>query len=287
MTETINSEARGGSVSRRDFAVAAGAAVSVASVATPALAQQAVTETDVNIKTADGVCDAVVFHPTKAGKYPAAIIIPDALGLRPAFRDIGRKLAAEGYTVLVPNVFYRTRKAPVLDGAFDFANPADRAKLTDLRAPMTIAATTRDSDAYIDFMDAHPRVNKAAKIGVSGHCMGGALAMRAAASKPDRVGATVSFHGGGLVTKDADSPHLLVPKIKAKGYFGIADPDDKADPEAKVGLKAAYDAVGRPAKIEVYQGALHGWTVEGAAYNQAAAERAYGEQLALYKTALV
>jgi len=274
------------SLSRRDFAVVT--AATVAGVATSAEAQAAVTETDVSVTTPDGSCDCALFHPSAAGTYPGVVMYPDALGLRPVFRDMGRRMAAAGYTVLVVNSFYRTRKAPVLDGAFDFNNPADRAKLTELRGPMTTAAVTRDAVAFVGYLDGHARVKKSAKIGTNGYCMGGPLTMRTAAAIPARVGAACSFHGGGLVTQDADSPHLLVPKMKVSYYFGVADNDDKAQPTAKTVLKDTFAASGLPAKIEVYEGAMHGWCVKGSAvYNEAAAERAWTEMMNLYKATLV
>lgn len=273
-------------VSRRDFAtltVAAGAAAVAGS------AQAAdVIETDVKVKTPDGTCDAVLFHPAGKGKWPAVLIWPDAMGLRPAFRDMGKRLAGEGYVVLVPNPFYRSRPAPIFPATFDFGNPADRAKLAELRKLLTPDAVVRDGTAYLAFLDAQKVTDTKKKAGVQGYCMGGPMTMQTAASLPDRVGAGGSFHGGGLVTASPDSPHLLVPKMKASFYFGVAMNDDQKEPETKDKLKAAYAAAGLPAKIEVYDGAMHGWCVPGSAvYNQPAAERAWAELLALYKKALV
>lgn len=273
-------------VSRRDFAaltVAAGATA----VAGAAQAAEMV-ETDVTIKTPDGTCDAVLFHPAGKGKWPAVLVWTDALGLRPAFRDMGKRLAAEGYVVLVPNPFYRSRPAPVFTGPFDFANPTDRAKLAELRKLLTPDAVTRDGAAYLAFLDAQKVTNTKKKAGVQGYCMGGPMTMQTAAALPGRVGAGGSFHGGGLVTASPESPHLLIPKMKASFYFGVAMNDDQKEPETKDKLKAAYAAAGLPAKIEVYDGAMHGWCVPGSAvYNQPAAERAWAELLALYKGALV
>lgn len=276
------------SPSRREFAGGALAA-GVAATAAPAAAQpRQVTETDVSIKTADGSVDAAFFHPAGRGSWPGVIIFADALGLRPVFREMGRRMAAEGYAVLVPNPFYRTRKAPVIEGPFDFANPTDRAKLTELRAPLTAEAVMRDASAYVSWLDAQPSVNRKAKIGVQGYCMGGPMTMQAAAVANTRIGAAASFHGGGLVTDKPDSPHLLIPKINANSYFGVARNDDQRDPAAKDKLREAFAAARKPAKIEVYADADHGWCVKGSAvYQEAAAEKAWSELLALYKTSLI
>ena len=276
-------------LSRRDFAALSAAVAGASAIAGSAQAAEVV-ETDVTVKTADGMCDAALYHPAGKGTWPAVLIWTDIFGLRPAFRDMGKRLAAQGYVVLVPNPFYRTRKAPVFEEGmkFDFNNPEDRAKLPPLTGPLTPEAVTRDAVAHLAFLDAQKVTNKKAKAGVQGYCMGGPMTMRTAAALPNRIGAGGSFHGGGLVTDKPDSPHLLVPQIKAHYYFGIASNDDQKQPDAKDKLKAAFAAVNGKAKIEVYDGALHGWCVPGSAvYNQPAAEKAWGELLALYKGALV
>jgi carboxymethylenebutenolidase len=278
---------RDGALSRRGFgALALGAGV-VASVSAIA-ADAPVTESDVVIKMADGSCDAALFHPAGDGRWPGVVIFTDALGLRPVFRDLGRRLAAEGYSVVVPNPFYRTRKAPVLSGPFDFGKPEDRAKLVNLMAPLNNETKTRDATTYIAYLDTLPQVKTAATIGVVGYCMGGPYTILAAAAVPGRVGAGVSLHGGNLVTDKPDSPHLLIAKLKARYYFGIATNDDQRQPDAKDKLREAFAAANLPAKIEVYDGCQHGWCVsDGMVYNKAGAERAYGELVALYRTALV
>ncbi|MFO1027094.1 MAG: dienelactone hydrolase family protein [Acetobacteraceae bacterium] len=278
---------RDNTLSRRAFGaitLGAGAAVGTAAIA----ADRPVTETDVTIKMPDGECDAALFHPTGNGAWPAAIIITDALGLRPAFRDMGKRLAAEGYTVLVPNPFYRTRKAPVLPGPFDFANADDRAKLVPLMSPLTTDARARDAAAYVAWLDTQPQVNAKAPVGISGYCMGGSYTMIAAASVPNRIGAAGSFHGANLVTDKPDSPHLLAPKIKAAYLFAIAANDDQRQPEAKDKLREAFAGASQPVKVEVYSTCQHGWCVsDGKVYNPAEADRAFGELVALYKKALV
>jgi carboxymethylenebutenolidase len=274
-------------VSRRTFgalSLGAGAMITTRAIA----AADSVVETEVVIKMADGDCDAALMHPLGNGPWPGALICTDALGLRPSFRDMGRRLAAEGYTVLVPNPFYRTRKAPVLSGPFDFGKPEDRAKLTDLMAPLTTEVKARDGAAFIAYLDTLPMVNTKAPIGVSGYCSGGPYTMLTAAAVPNRVGAAGSFHGGNLVTDKPDSPHLLAPKIKAAYYFAIATNDDQRQPDAKVKLQEAFAGAKTPAKIEVYDGCQHGWCVsDGLVYNRPGSERAFGELIALYKKALV
>jgi carboxymethylenebutenolidase len=253
-----------------------------------------VVETSVEVKTPDGVSDAMFIHPS-SGSHPGVLIWPDAFGLRPAMRDIGKRIAASGYSVLVPNPFYRLAKAPVVQdpSTFDFQNPADMAKLRPLMASIGAAgAAEKDAAAYIAFLDAQPQVNKSRKIGTQGYCMGGPLVVRTAAALPARVGAGASFHGGGLVTSAPDSPHLLAPKIKARMYFAIASNDDMRQPDAKDKLREAFAAANVPAEIEVYSG-LHGWCVadmpkqNGAPiYNRPDAERAWTKLVALYSTAL-
>ncbi len=277
-------------LARREFV-----AVSVAAgVAGSAEAAAQVVETDVEVKTPDGMCDAVFLHPA-SGSHPGVIIWTDVFGLRPAFREIGKRLAAEGYAVLVPNPFYRVAKAPVFGdlSKFDFQNQADRAKLGPLTASLTTANVDKDAIAYVAFLDAQPQVNKAKKIGTQGYCMGGPLVVRTCAAVADRVGAGGSFHGGALVTDGPDSPHLLAPKIKARMYFGIAANDDMRQPDQKTKLKEAFAAAHVPAEIEVYTESQHGWCVPDMPaqngkpiYNKPDAERAWGKLEALYKKGL-
>jgi carboxymethylenebutenolidase len=280
-------------LSRREFvALSVGG---LAAAASSASAAEPVVEENVEIKTADGTCDAAFIHP-KTGAFPGVLIWPDAFGLRPAMRDIAMRLAAEGYSVLVPNPFYRIAKAPVFQDAssFNFQNQADMAKLRPLMESVGAPGVAeKDAAAYIAFLDSQQPVNKAKKIGTQGYCMGGPLVVRTAAAVASRVGAGASFHGGGLVTDKPDSPHLLAPKIKARMYFGIASNDDARQPDAKDKLREAFSAAHVPAEIEVYPGALHGWCVpdmpkqNGAPiYSQPDAERAWGKLMALYKTAL-
>jgi carboxymethylenebutenolidase len=281
-------------LSRRDFvalSLAAGFAAATGSVSAAALP---VVETNVDVKTPDGTCDAAFIHPT-TGPHPAVVIWPDAFGLRPAMRDIGKRIAAEGYSVLVPNPYYRMTKAPGIDMAgFSFQNQADMAKLRPLMGSINAPGTAeKDAIAFIAFLDAQRQVNASKKVGTQGYCMGGALVMRTAAAVPNRVGAGASFHGGGLVTDRPDSPHTLAPKMKARLYIGIASNDDARQPDAKDKLRDAFAAAKVPAEIEVYEG-LHGWCVPDMPaeagkpiYNKPDAERAWAKLVALYKAALV
>jgi carboxymethylenebutenolidase len=237
-------------LSRRDF-IAVSVAAGLAAAAGSAFAAQPVVETEVTIKTPDGTCDAAFIHPP-TGSHPGVLIWTDAFGLRPAMRDIGKRIAAEGYSVLVPNPFYRVAKAPVFDSAssFNFQNQADMSKLQPLMGSVNApGAAEKDAVAYIAFLDAQSQVNKAKKIGTQGYCMGGRLVVVTAAALPDRVGAGASFHGGGLVT-DSLQPAFTAPKIKAR-CTGIASDDDQRQPEAKAKLRSVCRGE-RPAEMEVY-----------------------------------
>jgi carboxymethylenebutenolidase len=279
-------------VSRRDFIVRSVAAGLAAATGQSFAATLAVVESEVTVKTPDGTCDAAFIHPA-SGAYPGVIIWPDALGLRPSMRDIAKRLAAEGYSVLVPNPFYRVSKAPQFTTAanLDFKDQDTMAKIRPLMSSVQSAGNAeKDALAYVAFLDAQPQVDKTKKIGTQGYCMGGALVVRTAASVPGRIGAGASFHGGGLVTDKPDSPHLLAPKIKARMYFGVAANDDQRQPDAKDKLRESFAKAGVPVEVEVYP-AKHGWCVpdmpveDGAPiYDKVQAERAWSKLVALYKT---
>jgi carboxymethylenebutenolidase len=271
-------------LSRRSFGLMTAA---VAGVPATAMAQSNVVEKDVEVKTADGTCDAALFHPTGEGRWAAVLVWPDIMGLRPALRDIGRRLAAQGYVVLVPNPFYRSAHAPVIGESFDFSNPEQRARLMGYRGAMSDAGVDNDAKAYLAFLDAQPQTNKTKKAGVQGYCMGGSLSFRTAAAVPARIAAVGSFHGGnGLVTKDANSPHLLIARTNASYLVCQAQNDDSQQPQMKEDLKAAFVAARKPATVEVYA-ANHGWCVKGGAvYNEAEAERAWAALTRLYQTQL-
>jgi len=294
-------------ISRREFTalsiaagVAAATGASGATGATGALGAAAggaaaeLTDEDVRVTTAAGVCDAALIHAQK-GARPGVILFTDVFGLRPTLRDMAKRLAVDGFTVLVPNPFYRTSKPPGLPTDIDFNNASDRAKIDALRAPLTSDAVMQDATAYVKFLDSQACVDKKALMGVFGYCMGGPMSMQAAAAVPDRIGAGASFHGGGLVTDKRDSPHLLVPKMKAQFYFAVAMNDDQRQPDAKTKLDEAFKAAHLQAKIEVYDGCAHGWCVKDMPntpgkppiYNEPQAERAWGELVSLYKRARV
>ena len=280
-----------GDLSRRVFVAMSVAAGIVAAAGSAAAADMPVTETMVDVKTPDGTCDAAYIHPT-TGSHPGVIIWPDAFGLRPAMRDIGKRIAAEGYSVLVVNPFYRATKAPGVDIAhFSFTNQDDMKKLQGLMGPLNApGGIEKDAAAFVEFLDKQKEVNKSKKFGTQGYCMGGPLVVRTAAALPDRIGAGGSFHGGGLVTDQPTSPHLLAPKIKAHMYFGVAANDDMRQPDAKDKLKASF---GQKAEVEVYK-SNHGWCVPDMPappnmpiYNKPEAEKAWTKLLALYKAGCV
>jgi carboxymethylenebutenolidase len=270
-------------------------AAGIAAASSNLSAQGQVTETNVDIKTPDGTCDAAFIHPA-SGAHAAVIIWPDAFGLRPSMRQMARRLATEGgYSVLVPNPFYRVAKSPVFEDASNINFAAERAKITPLMGSINAAGTVeKDAPAFVAWLDSQRAVDRTKKIGTQGYCMGGALVVRTAAAVPDRIGAGASFHGGGLVTTNPTSPHLLAPKIKARMYFGVAANDDAQQPDAKTKLKEAFDAAKVPAEVEVYSQAQHGWCVTDMpkqangepTYSRADAERAWGKLMALYKAAL-
>jgi carboxymethylenebutenolidase len=289
----MSDEHKQSDIPRRDFVAMSVTAGLAATAGSAMAAKQEVVETDVEVKTPDGTCDAAFIHP-KSGSHPGVLIWPDAFGLRPAMRDFAKRLAADGYSVLVPNPYYRISKAPFTDASnFNFGNPADMAKLRPLMGSVNAPGNPeKDATAYVAYLDSRKEVNKAKKIGTQGYCMGGPLVVRTAAALPDRIGAGASFHGGGLVTDKPESPHLLAPKIKARMYFGIASNDDSKQPDAKDKLKEAFAAANVTAEIEVYSG-LHGWCVPdmplangSPIYNKPDAERAWGKLLDLYKAGI-
>jgi carboxymethylenebutenolidase len=273
-------------LTRRTFGLLIAATAGSAALAADPGARP-VTEQNVSVKTADGTSDAVLFYPSAKGRWPAILVWPDIMGLRPAFRDLGRRLAAQGYVVLVPNPFYRSKKAPVLDGPIDVGNPDTRKLLMGYRATLTPDGIAHDAKGYLAFLDAQKQTDVRRKAGVQGYCMGGELSFRTAAAVSDRIAAVGSFHGGnGLVTDKPDSPHLLIPRTRAAYLVAQAQNDDAQNSGTKDALMAAFAAAGRPATVEVYP-ANHGWCVPGGqTYDVVQAERAWSALMLLYRTAL-
>jgi carboxymethylenebutenolidase len=276
---------RAGDVTRRQFgALALGAGITAA---LPRLANAAETKgTDLDIKTPDGTCDAFFVAPVK-GKHPGILIWPDIFGLRPAFREMATRLAESGYSVLVINPFYRTKKAPTAPDHPDFNDPTTRQGLMALAGTLSPTTAETDAKAFIAFLDSQPAVDKHKKIGTTGYCMGGPFVLRTAALFPARVGAGGTFHGGGLVTDKPDSPHLLIPQMKAHFLIAIAENDDMRQPDAKTVLKDSFAKAKLPAEVEVYAGAQHGWCPpDSQVYNHDQAEKAWSRMLVLFSKSL-
>jgi carboxymethylenebutenolidase len=274
------------SFTRRSVVVGMSSVAAAAALPTAACAAAKVIETDVIVTTADGSADAALFHPSGSGTWPAVLMWPDILGLRPVFREMGQRLAEQGYVVLVPNPFYRTNRAPVVTGSFDFGNAQQRDGLMAIRGKLTDEMVDRDAAAFLSFLDQQKATDRSKGAGVQGYCFSGPFAIHTGAVRSDRIRAIATFHGGGLVSNEPTSPHLLIPKTNASFVVAIARNDDARQPEAKDVLKAAFAAAKRSAVVEVYP-ADHGWCVPGSqAYNEPAAERAWAELLKLYRTAL-
>ena len=276
---------RNDALTRRRFgALSVGAGLMAALPRTADAAE--VIEREVEIKTSDGTADAHLVHPAK-GKAPAVLVWARILGLRPAFRPMGRRLAESGYAVLTPNPFYRARRAPTSTPGADFNDEATRNALMALARSLTPETHVSDAQAFIGWLDGQAAVDTGRKLGTTGYCMGGPIVMRTAANFPERVGAGASFHGGGLATDKPDSPHLLAPRMKAHMLIAIAANDDEREPQAKVTLKQAFDAARVPAEIEVYAGTKHGWCPPDAAvYDEAQAEKAWARLLATLKAGI-
>jgi carboxymethylenebutenolidase len=272
-------EARG-LVTRRQFGAIVGAGIALA--LPKVLNAVAVTESDVTIKTADGMADAYFVHPA-TGTAAAILVWPDIFGLRPAFRQMGKRLAETGYSVLVVNPFYRTKKAPTAESGAATPIPT----LIPLAQSLTETIQMADAKAFIAWLDQQPSVAKNRKVGTQGYCMGGPIAFRTAAAVPERVGAVASFHGGGLVTDMPNSPHLQAAKTKAQFLVAIAANDDMRAPNEKNVLKETFATAKLPAEIEVYTGAAHGWCPpDSGVYNEPQAEKAWSRLVALYGKAL-
>jgi carboxymethylenebutenolidase len=270
-----------GKVTRRQFGamLGAGAIMMLPQVKNPV----AVTEAEVAVKTPDGTADAYFVHPA-AGTAPGVLVWPDIFGLRPSFRQMGKRLAESGYAVLVVNPFYRVKKAPTAEQGS--ATPIQ--SLMPLMQALTETTHMTDAKAFTAWLDQQASVAKNRKMGTQGYCMGGPIALRTAAAAPDRVGAAASFHGARLVAQGANSPHQQAAKTKAQFLIAIAENDDKSAPNDKTALKETFEAAKLSAEIEVYAGAAHGWCPpDSGVYNEAQAEKAWSRLLALYGKALV
>jgi carboxymethylenebutenolidase len=265
---------RGPELSRRRFGALGLGATLAAMLPTIATAAD-VSESEVEIKTPDGICDAHFVHPAKA--TAAVLVWPDIWGLRPAFRAMGKRLAEAGYAVLTVNPFYRSIKG----------QPASREDAFKYAGTLSPTTNVSDAKAFVAWLDAQKAVDTRRKIGTTGYCMGGSIVFRSAASLPERIGAGCSFHGGGLTTSNDDSPHLLIPKMKASMLIAIADNDDQKEPTSKDILRKAFDDAKVSAEIEVYKGANHGWMPpDSQNHNADAAERGWARKLELFKKAL-
>ncbi len=271
--------------SRREFGLMTAVAGS-AMLLPPVANAQSVIESDVDITTADGVADCYFVHPAQ-GSHAAVIVWPDILGLRPAFRAMGKRLAQSGYSVLVVNPFYRDARSPVVGEGASFGQPETREIVLPMARNLNAETHFTDARAMVAFLDAQPSVDTSRRIGTTGYCMGGPMVMRTVAAVPERLGAGGTFHGGGLATDGESSPHLLIPQTQSAMLHCVAANDDAADPDAKDILNTAYAAAGISAEIEVYADTLHGWCPpDSQVYHEAQAERAWSRLLALFEVAL-
>lgn len=299
LTEAENETFLAAQMQRRQLAMGAGAVMLVgcgpsttAAPSTPTTAgpaqpaaQPSVTGRIVTIETPDGTAEAYFAAPS-TGRSPAVLIWPDVAGLRSAFEQMATRLAEAGYAVLAVNPYYRSSKLPVLETFSEWRTEEGRAKIAPMIEPLSSEAIARDASTFVSWLDQQPQVDPARKIGTAGYCMGGPFTVWTAAAAPDRVGALGSFHGGGLVRETEDSPHALFPKMSAAALICIAQSDDDRDPQAKTTLRAAADAAGREAEIEVYP-AQHGWCVtDSPVYDETQAERAWSRLLATFEAQL-
>jgi carboxymethylenebutenolidase len=282
--DAMDAMQRAGEVNRRQFG-ALGIGLSVFAMLPRAANAAEVSESEVTIKTPDGTCDAHFVHP-KTGAHAAILVWPDIFGLRDPFRQMSKRLAEYGYSVLTVNPFYRTQKAPTAPPNPNFGDPPTREALMKLAGSLNATTHVTDTKAFVTWLDARKEVDKNKKIGTEGYCMGGPMVLRAAATRADRIGAAATFHGGGLTTKNPDSPHLGIAQSKASYLIAIAENDDKNDPTSKDILRKTFDEAKRPAEIEVYA-AQHGWcAIDSQVYNKDQAEKAWARKIELYKKAL-
>jgi carboxymethylenebutenolidase len=272
-------------ITRRDFNKL-GMGSALAMLLPPVANALEILEEDVLVETPDGMADCYFARPA-SGAYAAVIVWPDIMGIRTSFRMMGKRLAESGYSVLVVNPYYRTVKGAVIEDGESFSDPDVRQRLMPLYRSLSPKTCVVDGRAFVTYLDKQPSVDTARKIGTTGYCMTGSFAMRLAAALPERIGAGASFHGGGLATDADDSPHLLVPQMKAGFLIAIAANDDQKDPDVKVVLREAFAEADVKAEIEVYKDTLHGWCPpDSVVYNADQAERAWGRLLALFEREL-
>lgn len=253
----------------------------------PSVANAAeVVEQDVMVPTPDGEADCYFVHP-KSGSHAAVMVWPDIVSIRPAFRAMAKRLAESGYSVLVPNPYYRSYRGQIVPDGKTFRDPGIRELVRPHARSLSPETCVSDGRAFVKWLDAQASVDTGRKVGTTGYCMTGSYCMRLAAAMPDRIGAGCSFHGGGLATDADDSPHKLASQMKAEFLIAIAENDDERRPNEKTLVREAFDAAGVKAEIEVYEGALHGWCPpDSAVYNEAQAERAWSRMLKLFERTL-
>ncbi len=245
-----------------------------------------VVEKAVEIRTPDGTPEGFLYRDESAQAQPGVIHYTDIGGIRQSHRDKAKRIAEQGYLVLLPNVFYRTGRPPVIDWPINPNDERIMRRIGEIAGPLTPEAMERDSSTYIDFLAAQPGVS-GAPVGVLGHCFSGAMAMRACAARPDKIGAAASYHGGRLFVDGPASPHLALPRIKAQLYFGHAVQDKSMPQEAIEKFDKALSGWSGKYESEVYEGAFHGWTVsDSPVYNEPQAERAFGKLMELFRSAL-
>jgi len=238
------------------------------------------------IPAAQGAAGGFLYSPAGAGQWPGVLHLTDIFGIRPAAGDMAKRLAASGYCVLQPNIFYRTGKPPLFAFPADLKDETTMKRVRELAGPLTPEAMEQDASAYVDFLAGQPS-RRPGGMGVVGYCFTGSMALRAAAARPDRIAAAASFHGGGLATDAPTSPHTLLPRVKAQLYFAHADADRSMPAEAIVRFEGALRSWGGSFASETYAGASHGWTVpDSRAYKQPQAERAFEKLAELFAAAL-